>query len=109
MSFTLDGSGEIGQIVGGYNDVQDYLAYKAELNKQFDVKPKAKEKSVVVAKPKNKLSYKDQTELAALPDKMAELEQQISEVQEKINSADFFEQTEADTKAVLAKLEKIRS
>ncbi|TRX56800.1 ABC transporter ATP-binding protein [Thalassomonas sp. M1454] len=105
----FDGSGEIGQIVGGYSDVQDYLLYKAELNKKFDVKPKVKEKTVVATKVKNKLSYKEQMELDSLPEKVAELETLITETQDKINSADFFEQPEDETKAVLVKLEKLEA
>ncbi|WP_068546413.1 ABC transporter ATP-binding protein [Thalassotalea crassostreae] len=103
----FNGSGQIEQIVGGYSDVEDYLAYKAEQKKQFDVKPKAPEKIVEKTQNnKSKLSYKEKREFELLPALVEELENKIDELQQEVNSAEFFSKDSDYTKNVLSNLEK---
>ena len=77
----FDGSGEITQIVGGYDDVEQYVARREENRKQHKVaveekadKTTKKSKGSTSVKEKKKLSYKDARELEALPDLIDELE-----------------------------------
>ena len=107
----FDGSGTINQIVGGYDDVDSYLAHKAEQQKQIEAlhqeKQVVKNKSSKAepAKPaKKKLSYKEQRELESLPDEIDKLENEISALQEEVNSADFFSKENEYTQNILNQL-----
>jgi len=118
----FDGTGQINQIVGGYDDVDDYLALKTaqrqnmadsaeqktkqvKQEKQTDNKPADTEP---VAK-KKKLSFKEARELEALPEKIDELENLIDSLQAQVNDADFFSKDEKITKKVLNQLSDCES
>jgi len=111
----FDGSGQITNIVGGYDDVDSYLAYKAEQRKQLaeGVKPVAvavnKSKPAVKVTAKKRLSFKESRELEALPDQVDKLETLISELQEQVNDANFFTQDSDKTKKILNQLEESES
>jgi ATP-binding cassette subfamily F protein uup len=115
----FDGSGTINHIVGGYDDVDAYLALKAQqqqiakeqdeaIRQQHEVKENKSQKvSKEVAK--KKLSYKDSRELEALPEQIDNLENSINELQEQVNSADFFNQPSEKTATILNQLQKLES
>jgi len=111
----FDGSGQITNIVGGYDDVDGYLAYKAEQRKQLaeGVKPVAvavnESKPAVKVTAKKRLSFKESRELEALPDQVDKLETLISELQEQVNDANFFTQDSDKTKKILNQLEESES
>ncbi|MDG1752528.1 MAG: ATP-binding cassette domain-containing protein, partial [Thalassotalea sp.] len=116
----FDGSGHITQIVGGYDDVDSYLAFKDEQRNKMSqgaVKvsssseshlsaPEATKAKVVA---KKKLSFKETRELEALPEQIDEFEELISSLQEQVNSADFFNQDSEITKNILNQLEETES
>ncbi|QOL24931.1 ABC transporter ATP-binding protein [Thalassotalea sp. LPB0316] len=109
----FDGSGHIEQVVGGYDDLQEYLSYKANktaqakaIDKEVKQKQAAKEKP---ANQKKKLSYKDARELEALPERIDNLEQQISALQEQVNDSDFFAQEVEITQKILNQLQELES
>ncbi|MGJ8694510.1 MAG: ATP-binding cassette ATPase Uup [Thalassotalea sp.] len=130
-SLYFDGSGHIEQFVGGYDDIDRYLAYKEkqvqtaqavnkEINKQTKNQSTEKKngtnESAAVSKqvkppaaPKKKLSYKEQQELESLPAQIDKLENQLAELQEKVNQSDFFSQESAFTQKILNQLEKAES
>jgi ATP-binding cassette subfamily F protein uup len=112
----FDGSGQITQIGGGYDDVDSYLAYKAEQrnNMTQDVKKTPTKESqpikvVEESKQKKKLSYKEMQELEKLPSQIDELESLIESLQEEVNQGDFFNQEEKITKNILNQLEETES
>lgn len=114
----FDGSGQIVQIVGGYDDVDEYLAYKekqraalAESVKKVPSKAPAKTQQTNNNQQTNKrkLSFKETRELEALPDLIDELENTIAELQEQVNAADFFSQETEVTKKILNQLEETES
>ncbi|WP_281561328.1 ABC transporter ATP-binding protein [Thalassomonas sp. RHCl1] len=122
----FDGSGQIKQIVGGYDDVDSYLALKAQQQKalaeQYGTDDKSRKNeqksqkdagkgSDSKAKPaaKKKLSYKESRELEALPDEIDKLEQLIDSLQAQINSADFFSQDPEQTNKILNQLAESES
>ncbi|WDE01431.1 ABC transporter ATP-binding protein [Thalassomonas actiniarum] len=122
----FDGSGQIKQIVGGYDDVDSYLALKAQQQKALaeqygagDKSKKNEQKSQKdagkgtdsKAKPaaKKKLSYKESRELEALPDEIDNLEQLIDSLQAQINSSDFFSQDPEQTNKILNQLAESES
>ncbi|GHF92460.1 ATP-binding cassette ATPase Uup [Thalassotalea marina] len=111
----FDGSGEITQIVGGYDDVEQYVSRRDEIRKQHQVaveakeQPTKKQKDKTSVKDKKKLSYKEARELEALPDLIDELEESISELQELVNQADFFTQPQEQTQKILNQLKEKES
>jgi ATP-binding cassette subfamily F protein uup len=121
----FDGTGQINQIVGGYDDVDEYLALKklqrenmAEGVQQKN-SPEKQSKNTVTsavnnesAKPeakKKKLSFKEARELEMLPEKIDELESLIDSLQAQVNEGDFFSQDEKITQKVLNQLAESES
>jgi ATP-binding cassette subfamily F protein uup len=109
----FDGTGRINQIVGGYDDVDSYLALKEEqrqqqttaINKKVTQQSKAESVKKEVAKvTKKKLSFKETKELEELPEIIDSLESQIAELQEQVNQNDFFSKDEQYTKNILNQL-----
>ncbi len=114
----FDGTGQINQIVGGYDDVDDYLALKEEqrLLHLSAVNQKEKQQKSVSATnkeapqaTKKKLSFKESKELEELPKIIEHLETEISELQEQVNQSDFFSQDEKHTKKILNQLSENES
>jgi len=116
----FDGSGQITQIVGGYDDVDSYLALKAEQRKKIaedvDKKPKEQKEDKNVSKPssekkvvKKKLSYKETRELESLPQEIDKLEVLIESLQTQVNDANFFTKDAEFTKKILNQLQESES
>ena len=133
----FDGSGEIKQIVGGYDDVDSYLAIKEAQRKQLaegvDKKKQStknadkstKETNIDNVKAnssvknatntatnsavKKKLSYKETRELEVLPGEIDELENLMASLQETVNKADFFSKDSEFTKKILNQLQETES
>ena len=117
----FDGTGQVNQIVGGYDDVDDYLALKKtqrqsmadgaqQKSKVTEDKSKQAQNSVTEsATQKKKLSFKDARELEALPEKIDQLENSIDELQAQVNDAAFFSQDEKITQKVLNQLAETES
>ncbi|MDD9178711.1 MULTISPECIES: ABC transporter ATP-binding protein [Aliivibrio] len=109
-SWIFEGEGQIEEFVGGYHDAQqqranvqatrDAMAPKVTKKKSETVEVK---ETAVQAKPK-KLSYKLQRELEQLPELLEKLENEITELQETVNSATFFQQDPKKTDEVLGRL-----
>ena len=107
----FDGSGDINQIVGGYDDVDSYLAHKESQQKQLEALHQEKQveksktvKADVAPTTKKKLSYKEQKELELLPEEIDKLENDISTLQEEVNSAEFFSKDNEYTQNILNQL-----
>src|SRR5690606_20949586 len=66
---------------------------------------KASKSTQAPGKTNKKLSYKDQRELDALPQKIEIKEQEIAVLQENISAPGFYQKTNDETTAVLAKFE----
>jgi len=115
----FDGTGHITQIVGGYDDVDSYIAYKEaqrkNLSDSVNTKKEAKKiessnTAVTTQQTKKKLSFKETKELEALPLQVEELEDLIETLQETVNHPDFFTSNEeSHTKKILNQLEETES
>ena len=117
----FDGTGQVNQIVGGYDDVDDYLALKKtqrqsmadgaqQKSKVTEDKSKQTQNAATEPAVKNKkLSFKDARELEALPEKIDQLENSIDELQAQVNDAAFFSQDEKITQKVLNQLAETES
>lgn len=109
----FDGSGHVTQIVGGYDDVDNYLALKEAQRKELmSVAKPVKTLVTNIAQQtqiKKKLSYKELRELELLPEMIDTLESEIEKLQEQVNDADFFSQEAKTTKKILNQLEQSES
>ncbi|UCC56039.1 MAG: ATP-binding cassette domain-containing protein [Gammaproteobacteria bacterium] len=110
-TLVFEGEGRVGEYVGGYSD---WLRQRRSTLAATTGKPR---KSPAVAKTggtsgkqdgrSRKLSYRDQRELDALPQKIETLEAEQAELQEKASNPDFYRQAERETIADLARLEAV--
>ncbi len=105
-SWYFEGDGRITEYVGGYGD----LMVSRQQMKPAVIPSKAQKtaesaQTPSVAKKGRKLSYKLQMELDALPSRLESLEQQLTDYQQQVNSADFFSQGNDETQKVLAALQ----
>jgi len=110
----FDGSGNINQIVGGYDDVEQHLDYLAQQQAQLEKVHKEKvAQETVKEKPKTtakkKLSYKEARELESLPNEIDNLESLISELQQQVNQPEFFTQESDKTTKILNQLKEYES
>lgn len=100
--YIFEGNGVLNKYVGGYHDAKQQQAnyFASKIAKQTQISTKNSTKKVETSsnssnssKPRLiKLSYKEQQELAKLPELLEQLEQQINELQAEINQEDFFQQ-----------------
>jgi ATP-binding cassette subfamily F protein uup len=107
------GEGKVVEVVGGYQDFQNYAASLAERNateqKQNDTENDKKINDKPLAKKSGKLSYKLKRELEELPALLESLEQEVEELQEVVNSPDFFKQDSEQTQKTLNQLQQAES
>ncbi len=112
----MEGNGLVDEQAGGYSD---WEARGGRLRDLADQRPTpaptaattaAKEpvaasaKPAAPAKPKRKLSYKDQRELDALPARIEELEQKQAELEATMATPNFYQQDHAKVEQTLATL-----
>jgi ATP-binding cassette subfamily F protein uup len=93
--FVLDGTGTIEEFVGGYSD---WLQQRREPEQKAPAIKKAPEKEKAeksAPAKKKKLSYKEQQELNQLPERIEQLETRQTELNEQINSSEFYKNDQA--------------
>ena len=108
--YILDGSGAVEDQVGGYSD---WIARGGSLSATpAQASPGAPAASAEPAKPvaaaKNKLSYKDQRELEALPGLIESLEGKQQALEGQMSAPGFYEGDHAQTQAVLDELAEVQ-
>ncbi|MFJ4371219.1 ATP-binding cassette domain-containing protein [Pseudomonas japonica] len=123
-TLVFEGEGRVREYVGGYQDwirqggsprllgVSESKSGKSELNSAVVAAPVAAEPAAaaVAAAPeaKKKLSYKLQRELEALPGQIEVLEEKIAAMQQEISDVGFYQKPAAHTSKVLADLEAMQ-
>ncbi|HIF9352398.1 TPA: ATP-binding cassette ATPase Uup [Photobacterium damselae] len=112
-SWIFEGNGVVNEYVGGYHDAQSQrenslanIAKKEAEERELAKKKEEQQKQRQANRQRSskKLSYKLQLELDELPAKIEQLENDIAELQEKINDPGFFADVKNDTQAVLTLL-----
>ena len=95
-TLVFEGSGEIKQFVGGYDDWlrQRDSASSAKINEV----PKAGNLQLKAATTKSKRSFNNERELSALPKKIDLLEQRITEISTQMSDASFYRSDRAEIK-----------
>ena len=106
-TIVFEADGSLAEYVGGYTDWQRHLQQVSDsgaLDKGAqtdDLNPPTKSKR------EQRLGYKAQRELDALPEKIERLELERDNIQALVVEPDFYKQTEAQVKTVLAKLQTL--
>ena len=95
-TLVFEGSGEIKQFVGGYDDWlrQRDSASSAKINEV----PKANNLQLKSAASKSKRSFNNERELSALPKKIDLLEQRITEISTQMSDASFYQSDRVEIK-----------
>lgn len=114
----FEGEGKVSEFVGGYQDMQHQLSYRAPVQSKTakskdnsqNKEPTANLEADAKARSANKkLPYKLQQELSGLPARLEQLEQQIESLQQIVNAPDFFSKSEEKTQAILQQLADVEA
>lgn len=116
-TIVFEDHGEAQEYVGGYEDWQRQrkpapAVREAEtLQKRGKERPTSSEQSLDAQGPaqKQKLSYREQQELEALPAQIEALETALEQLERRVVQSDFYRQDSQSISATLAELEKTRS
>jgi ABC transport system ATP-binding/permease protein len=106
----LEGDGRVQDFVGGYSDWarwRDARDAARATSARVPVRPGAVDAPVAAAKPARKLSYKEQRELAALPDQLEALETRKAQLQAEVGDPAFYSRPHTQVAAQLALLAQI--
>ncbi len=116
-TIVFEGDGRVAEYVGGYEDWQrqrkpppaapEPLA--SEKRDQQRRLPPQQEPDAVASAPRQKLSYKEQRELEALPAQIENLEITLQKLEQKVVQGEFYRQDKQSISRSLAELEKLRS
>jgi len=109
-TIALEGDGRAREYAGGY---ADYLRQRKDDRPRAKTsrKPAADEPRAMPDKtppPRTRLTYKDQRELDLLPERIAELETEIQNLETKLGDNAFFERDRAAFDRAAARLEEAR-
>ncbi len=105
-SIAFEGDGRLANVAGGYDDWKRERAARmkpAAASRPAAAKPVAPE----IRKEKRKLSYKDQRELEAIPQKIQALERDQADVQARLADPVTYQQAGNDVTAMNQRLEEI--
>ena len=107
--FSFEGNGQIAQYVGNYSDYQDVMKFREDEEKTVQNKIKNEDKKVIEDKKKDKplkFTYKEQKEYEEIDNTIANKEEELENVNKKVNSAGSNFELLQELIAEQAKLEK---
>lgn len=94
-TIVFDDDGQVREYIGGYDDWQQQRAQdKKAAQSQAKAANKVAKPQAKPAKKKSNLSYQEQLDLAAYPQKIEALEQQQAELMTVINQPEFYQQSQ---------------
>ncbi len=103
QTLVMEGNGQVGEYVGGYDD----WVRQSQIKKERSQASAVKEKGVKKSKSSGKLSFSEQDELKKLPKKIEKMEQQQAKLTEKISSPGFYQQESAVIKETQKQLQDL--
>ena len=108
-TLVFEGDGVVKEYVGGY---EDWLRQRKSADDQYKQLASTTEKSrgaipIIAAAPKQRLSYKEQREVDGLPKHIETLEQQKQQLEQRISTADFYQQDKDKIAATLKQLDEL--
>jgi ATP-binding cassette subfamily F protein uup len=102
-TIVFEANGSLTEYVGGYTDWQRQIRPAKDTGKLQSAAANSSGKS----KREQRLGYKAQRELDALPEKIEQLESARDEVQTLVMASDFYKQPEPQVKTTLAQLQSL--
>ena len=107
-TLVLEGNGVVREYAGGYDDY--LIQQKATIQNIYKgaKAPKIKRPKTVANKLK-KLTYKEQKLLEALPEQIAQLEEEQAGIQRQLDEPEFFKKTWQETQKVTQRLESLEA
>jgi len=106
-TLVFEGNQQVNEYVGGYNDWLRQRRAPSQRKPAMENRAAATPGPNEKKKPAKKLSYKDQRELDALPDRMEALEAEQNALQAQISDPGFYQQDKGTVEAALARLEAV--
>lgn len=110
-TIAFEESGAVTINVGGYTDWLDRKKAISAAKNKPSTKTDNKNNNQSASKPaaqKNKLSYKEQRELEALPQQVEKLEAEIANIELQLAEPEFYQQPSADIQKVTTKIEQLK-
>lgn len=104
-TLVFEGEGKISEYVGGY---EDWLRQRTDTTTR-PVKAATPSKPEAKKQASKKLSYKDQLELDALPEKIQQLEDDINSLHQVMADADFYSQDKTVITETTSRLESLEA
>lgn len=105
----FEGEGIVTEIVGGFNEINHYLAQQQGTKEVFVVSEKRTSKPRDSAERKKKLSYKLQRELEQLPEYIATLEEEQKILEQQTLAPEFYLQPHTETAPILERLAELEN
>ena len=107
-TLVLEGNGVVREYAGGYDDY--LIQQKATIQNIYKgaKAPKIKRPKTVANKLK-KLTYKEQKLLEALPEQIAQMEEEQAGIQRQLDDPEFFKKTWQETQKVTQRLESLEA
>jgi ATP-binding cassette subfamily F protein uup len=114
QTIAFEGGGKLLEYAGGYEDWRRAKQFGAEAARRSDPgravhKRKAAEQPLVRTPSRAKLSFKEARELAALPDRIAALEQEQASISRRLNDPALYRGDPSEVKAVQARFAEIEA
>ena len=105
-TIVFEGDGYVKEYVGGY---EDWLRQRPKPGEMCTASNKTTRKPERAKALKNKLSYREQQELNALPASIEKLEREQQLLEAKITNSDFYKQEKDEITSTLSRLEKLEN
>src|SRR5690554_2759955 len=105
----FEGEGIVTEIVGGFNEINHYLAQQQGTKEVVVVSEKRTSKPRDSAVRKKKLSYKLQRELEQLPEYIATLEEEQKILEQQTLAPEFYLQPHTETAPILERLAELEN
>lgn len=109
-SIAFEGEGKLINVAGGYEDWKRERTAREAAAQKLTAKPESRPETRPVSEPKRekrKLSYKEQRELDAMPERIKALEQEQSALQSKLADSATWQEAGNDINAMNVRLEEI--
>ena len=107
--YAMPGDGEVLQVAGGYAEAARAMARHAQVAQRPAGAGPSRPEKTVQPETRRKLSYNEQRELAALPERIAALEKEIADIEAAFADPAFYARDPAGAAAANARLEPARA
>jgi len=103
-TLVFEGDARVREYVGGYSD---WVRQRPDTKRSAPTPEKKSSTPVQTSSKRRKLSYKDQRELDALPEMIADLEREQATLQAQVSDGAFYQKPREEVAAVLERLQAV--